>query len=259
MKTVLTIAGSDSSGGAGVQADIKTIMANGAYAMSAITALTAQNTLGVSGVMNVSPEFLQQQVDAVFEDIFPEAVKVGMVSSGELVCTIAERLRYFAAKNVVVDPVMIATSGSRLIDEDAVFYMKKELLPLATLVTPNMAEAEVLANMKIETKADMIAAGEKIWSAYGCAVLVKGGHSKCDADDVLYSGDNVVWFQGNRVENQNTHGTGCTLSSAIATSLANGFSLEQSVRLAKDYLTGALKAGLDLGKGSGPLHHGYRI
>ncbi len=259
MKTVLTIAGSDSSGGAGIQADIKTIMANGAYAMSAITALTAQNTMGVSAVMEISPEFLKQQIDAVFEDIFPNAVKVGMVSSGELVCIVAERLKHFGAKNIVVDPVMIATSGARLITEDAIFHLKKDLLPLATLVTPNMAEAEVLADMKVETKAEMIAAGQKIGETYGCAVLVKGGHSRDDANDVLCTERQTVWFPGNRVKNTNTHGTGCTLSSAISVGLAKGFSLEESVDIAKTYLTGALKAGLDLGKGSGPLHHGYRI
>lgn len=259
MKTVLTIAGSDSSGGAGIQADIKTIMANGAYAMSAITALTAQNTMGVSAVMEVSPAFLKQQMDAVFEDIVPDAVKIGMVSSGELVCTVADRLKHFGAQNIVVDPVMIATSGSRLITEEAVFHLKKELLPLAALVTPNMAEAEILADMKVKTKEDMIAAGEKISDSYGCAVLVKGGHSRDDANDVLCAGKQAVWFSGQRVENENTHGTGCTLSSAIAVGLAKGYNLETSIRVAKNYLTGAIKAGLNLGNGSGPLDHGYRI
>ena len=261
MKTALTIAGSDCSGGAGIQADLKTMTMNGVYAMSAITALTAQNTTGVRAIEESSPEFLAQQLDAVFEDIFPDAVKIGMVSSSELIRVIADRLKYHRAKNVVVDPVMVATSGSSLIKTDAVETLIEELLPLAVLVTPNIPESEVLSGMEVRDRDGMVAAAEKIGAAYGCAVLVKGGHSINDANDVLYSGESnkPVWFKGKRINNPNTHGTGCTLSSAIASNLAKGYSLAESVKNAKEYLSGALGAMLDLGKGSGPLNHMYAI
>ena len=259
MRTALTIAGSDCSGGAGIQADIKTMLCNGVYAMSAITALTAQNTTGVTDIMEVTPEFLGKQLDMIFTDIYPDAVKIGMVSNPILIKKTAEKLKEYQAKNIVVDPVMVATSGASLMREEAVETLKAQLLPLADLLTPNIPEAEVLADMKICTEEDMITAAKKISESYGCAVLCKGGHSIQDANDLLYSNDRYQWFQGKRIENPNTHGTGCTLSSAIASNLAKGFSVQESVQRAKDYISGALADMLDLGKGSGPLNHGFGI
>ena len=256
MKTALTIAGSDSSGGAGIQADLKAMTMNGVFAMSAITALTAQNTTGVSGIFEVSPEFLAQQIDAVFTDIRPCAVKIGMVSSAPLIETIAERLRFYKAEHIVVDPVMVATSGSDLIASDAVRTLRRELFPLAEVITPNRHEAEVLSGLHISGRADMSAAARAIAADCGCAVLLKGGHSDTDADDLLTFPDGTeIWFPGNRIANPNTHGTGCTLSSAIAANLAKGFALKEAIARAKAYLTDALNAQLDLGRGSGPLDH----
>ncbi len=259
MKTALTIAGSDSSGGAGIQADIKTMTMNGVYAMSAITALTAQNTLGVRSILNSTPQFLKEQLDAVFEDIFPDSIKIGMVSSVELIDVIADRLKFYNAKNIVVDPVMVATSGCSLIDTNAIKTMVTKLLPIATVVTPNIPEAEVLSNITIKGKEDMARAAEFIEKNYGCSVLLKGGHSINDANDLLCQNGTLVWFSGNRVGNPNTHGTGCTLSSAIASNLAKGFSLADAVMRAKNYISEALAAGLDLGKGSGPIKHNFII
>ena len=259
MKTALSIAGSDSSGGAGIQADLKTMTLNGVYAMSAVTALTAQNTTGVRAIQESTPEFLKQQLDAVFEDIFPDAVKIGMVSSGALIRVIGDRLRYYKAKNIVVDPVMVATSGSRLMKTEAVEVLMEELLPLALVLTPNIPEAQLLSGLPIENGEDMAAAAEKIGSTYGCAVLLKGGHRINDANDLLYADGEARWFMGRRIDNPNTHGTGCTLSSAIAANLAKGFSLEESVGRAKEYISGALAAMLDLGKGSGPMDHGFDL
>ncbi len=258
-KTALTIAGSDSSGGAGIQADIKTMMANGVYAMSAVTALTAQNTTGVSAILNVTPEFLGQELDSVFTDIFPDAVKIGMVSEKELICVIAQKLKQYHAKNIVIDPVMVATSGARLISEDAIDTLKKELFPLATVLTPNIPEAEELTGMQVETEEDMMAAAKQISEQYHCAVLCKGGHQIHDANDLLYTEGSCQWFYGKRIDNPNTHGTGCTLSSAIASNLAKGYDLHASVERAKEYISGALAAMLDLGKGSGPMDHGFDI
>lgn len=259
IKTALTIAGSDSSGGAGIQADLKTMIMNGVYGMSAVTALTAQNTTGVRAIQEVDPDFLRQQIDAVFEDIYPDAVKTGMVSSAELICVIADRLRFYNAKNIVVDPVMVATSGSALLKNDAVKVLMGELLPLASVVTPNIPEAQVLSGMGIVSKEDMISAAKKIGDDHNCAVLIKGGHSINDANDLLYADGELHWFEGRRIDNPNTHGTGCTLSSAIASNLAKGYTLTQSVKRAKEYISGALEAMLDLGSGSGPLHHGYLL
>lgn len=259
MRTALTIAGSDSSGGAGIQADIKTMLCNGVYAMSAITALTAQNTTGVTDIMEVTPEFLGKQLDMIFTDIYPDAVKIGMVSNPMLIKKAAEKLKEYYAKNIVVDPVMVATSGASLMREEAVETLKTQLLPLADLLTPNIPEAEMLADMKIRTEEDMIAAAKKISDRYGCAVLCKGGHSIHDANDLLYCDGRYQWFHGKRIQNPNTHGTGCTLSSAIASNLAKGFSMKESVQRAKDYISGALADMLDLGKGSGPLNHGFGI
>ena len=243
IKTALTIAGSDCSGGAGIQADLKTMTMNGVYAMSVITALTAQNTTGVRAVQESTPEFLKQQLDAVFEDIVPDAVKIGMVSSCELIRTIAERLRHYGARNIVLDPVMTATSGSALMKNDAVQTLITELIPLAQLVTPNIP----------------IAAAQRIGTRCHCAVLVKGGHSVNDANDLLYEGGSLTWFEGRRISNPNTHGTGCTLSSAIAANLAKGFDLAESIRRAKAYISGALAAMLDLGHGSGPMQHNFDL
>lgn len=259
MKTALTIAGSDSSGGAGIQADIKTMLAHHVYAMSAVTALTAQNTTGVTGIMEVPPEFLKAQLDAVFTDIFPDAVKIGMVSSAPLIRVIGKKLREYGAANIVVDPVMVSTSGSRLMAEDGAEALKEELFPLAALITPNIPEACVLSGREISTPEDMEQAAEAIGRAYGCNVLLKGGHQLNDANDLLYSQGTLRWFRGRRIENPNTHGTGCTLSSAIASNLARGMELEEAVKAAKEYLSGALGAMLDLGKGSGPLDHGFKI
>ena len=259
MRTALTIAGSDSSGGAGIQADIKTMICNGVYAMSAITALTAQNTTGVTGIMEASPEFLGEQMDNIFTDIRPDAVKIGMVSSAALIEMIAAKLREYEAENIVVDPVMVATSGAKLIADDAVAALKKELLPMAAILTPNIPEAEVLSGMEIQTEDDMIKAAKTISETYGCAVLCKGGHQLNDANDLLYRDGSYQWFYGKRIDNPNTHGTGCTLSSAIAANLAKGFTLDEAVERAKRYISGALAAMLDLGKGSGPMNHGFDI
>ena len=259
MRTALTIAGSDSSGGAGIQADLKAMTMNGVFAMSAITALTAQNTTGVEAILNATPEFLGQELDCIFTDIYPDAVKIGMVSDKELICMIAAKLKQYDAKNVVVDPVMVATSGARLISEDAIETLKAELFPLAKILTPNIPETEELTGMKITSAADMEAAAKKISETYHCAVLCKGGHKLNDANDLLWSEGKGRWFSGKRIDNPNTHGTGCTLSSAIASNLAKGFDLETSVERAKDYISGALAAMLDLGKGSGPMDHGFAI
>ena len=259
MKTALTIAGSDCSGGAGIQADLKTMTMNGVYAMSAITALTAQNTTGVRAIQEATPEFLGQQLDAIFEDIRPDAVKIGMVASGELIRVIADRLKFYDAGNVVIDPVMVATSGSALLKNDAVQTLIDRLLPIATLVTPNIPEAQVLSGLSIETKGDMVSAAVQIGRSCNCAVLLKGGHSINDANDLLYDHGELTWFEGKRIDNPNTHGTGCTLSSAIAANLAKGFTLSQSVQRAKDYISGALAAMLDLGKGSGPMNHAFDL
>ena len=259
MKTALTIAGSDSSGGAGIQADIKTMTANGVYAMSAITALTAQNTTGVYGIMEVTPEFLANQLDCIFTDIRPDAVKTGMVSSSALIEVIAQKLTQYKAENLVIDPVMVATSGAKLISDEAIETLKGKLLGLATLITPNIAEAQVLSGMDIRTAEDMERAAKAIYEAYGCAVLCKGGHQLNDANDLLYSKEGVRWYQGRRIANPNTHGTGCTLSSAIASNLAKGCSLDEAVERAKAYISGALAAMLDLGKGSGPMNHMFDL
>ena len=255
MKTALSIAGSDSSGGAGIQADMKTMSAHGVYAMTAITALTAQNTTGVTGILEVTPEFLSMQLDAVFTDIFPDAVKIGMVSSAALIRVIARKLTDYRARHIVVDPVMVATSGSKLIQDEAIDTLKHELLPLAELVTPNIPEAEILSGMEIRCPQDMEQAARAISETYHCAVLLKGGHDLNDANDLLYKDGTSTWFHGRRIDNPNTHGTGCTLSSAIASNLACGMELEDAVRSAKAYISGALAAMLNLGKGRGPMNH----
>lgn len=259
MKTALSIAGSDPSGGAGIQADLKTMTMHGVYAMSAVTALTAQNTTGVRGVLECAPEFLALQLDCIFSDIVPDAVKTGMVSSAPLIRVIADRLTHYRAQNLVVDPVMVSTSGSRLLEEEALEALWGQLLPLAVLITPNIPEAEVLSGLSIQDEQGMEEAARIIGDSCGCAVLCKGGHAIQDADDVLYERGRLRWFRGERIDNPNTHGTGCTLSSAIAANLALGLPLEESVARAKYYLSGALRAMLDLGTGSGPLNHAYPL
>ena len=261
LKAVLTIAGSDSSGGAGIQADLKTFIANGVYGMSAITAITVQNTMGVRAVMNVTPDVLAAQLDAVFEDIAPDAIKIGMVSTVALIKVIGDRLKRYRPQHVVLDPVMVATSGSKLISDDAIDELKK-LFPLAEVITPNMFELAVLTDQSFDAvidERDMERSARKLFDEYGCGVLAKGGHLKNEANDVLFSVEGVRRFNGDRVETNNTHGTGCTLSSAIAANLAKGETLVRSIEEAKKYLSGALSTGLSMGHGNGPLDHGYAI
>ncbi len=259
LRTALSIAGSDSCGGAGIQADIKTMTMNGVYAMSAVTALTAQNTTGVSAILESTPDFLYQQIKMVFEDIRPDAVKIGMVSSSELIKTIASALKFYKAENIVVDPVMVATSTAKLIKSDAVETLERELFPIAAVITPNISEAEVLSGITVSNTDEMEKCAQLLYQKYGCAVLLKGGHSVNDANDLLYSSKGAVWFEGKRIDNPNTHGTGCTLSSAIAANLAKGFLLEESVARAKSYISCALEAMLDLGSGSGPMNHAFDL
>lgn len=259
MKKVLTIAGSDCSGGAGIQADLKTMAAHGVYGMSAITALTAQNTTGVYGILEADGDFVANQLDCVFTDIFPDAVKIGMVSNSDIIRVIVDKLKQYNAKNIVVDTVMVSTSGSKLLSDEAIDTVKNVLIPAADLITLNIPEAEVLSGIKIKNGDDMIKAAEIISCFYDGAILVKGGHLVNTANDLLFTNGKGVWFESERVDNDNTHGTGCTLSSAIACNLAMGFSFEKSVENAKEYITGALKANLNLGKGSGPLNHMWKF
>lgn len=256
---VLSIAGSDCSGGAGIQADMKTFMAHDCYGMSVITALTAQNTQGVYGIETCSDAFVKEQINAVYTDIRPQAVKIGMVASASLIQTIAKALEEHKGENIVVDPVMVATSGSKLLQDDAIEALKDFLLPLATVITPNLHEAELLAGMTIQTKDDMVAAAKIIANYSQGAILVKGGHSIHDADDLLYVEGRAYWIKGKRIDNDNTHGTGCTLSSAIASNLSRGRGVYESVVRSKKYITQALCAQLDLGEGSGPLDHGCNL
>lgn len=259
MKTALTIAGSDSSGGAGIQADLKTMTAHGVYGMSAVTALTAQNTTGVQAVLEVTPEFLGQQLDSVFTDIRPDAVKIGMISSRALMEVIADKLQEYRAEHIVLDPVMVSTSGARLMAEDAVHILQERLFPLAQVITPNIPETEVLTGMRIQNAADMEDAVRQLADQYPCAILCKGGHRINDANDLLFEAGTAIWIEGRRIDNPNTHGTGCTLSSAIASNLAKGMCLEEAVRSAKQYLSGALAAQLNLGSGAGPMNHAFAL
>ncbi|MBU5488177.1 bifunctional hydroxymethylpyrimidine kinase/phosphomethylpyrimidine kinase [Clostridium sp. MSJ-8] len=257
MKKVLTIAGSDCSGGAGIQADMKTMAAHKVYGMSVITSLTAQNTTGVYGVLDIEPEFVAKQIDCVFQDIVPDAVKIGMVSNSKIIDVIVDKLQEYKAKNIVVDPVMVSTSGSKLLSDEAMEVLQNKLIKIADIITPNIPEAEVLSGISIKSQEDMMEAAKKISIMLNGAVLIKGGHLVSDAIDLLYSNGEYRWFKSERINNNNTHGTGCTLSSAIACNLAMGYTLEDSIEKAKKYLTGALKDGLNLGRGSGPLNHMY--
>ncbi|WP_311516171.1 bifunctional hydroxymethylpyrimidine kinase/phosphomethylpyrimidine kinase [uncultured Anaerococcus sp.] len=259
MKVGLTIAGSDTSGGAGIQADLKTMTLNGVYAESVITSLTAQNTTGVIGIFDLSPDFLAKELDAVFTDIYPDAVKIGMVSSKDLIETISERLIHYKAKNIVLDPVMVATSGAKLLRDEAIEALLTRLFPLASLITPNIPEAQMLIGKEIKSPGQVEEATKKLYQKYQTPILLKGGHAINDANDYLYDGTNALWLRGERIENTNTHGTGCTLSSAIAANLAKGYDLEKAIRKAKTYLEACLKDGLNLGKGSGPLNHAFAL
>ncbi|MBC3898640.1 bifunctional hydroxymethylpyrimidine kinase/phosphomethylpyrimidine kinase [Acetobacterium malicum] len=263
MKKVLSIAGSDSSGGAGIQADIKTMIAHGSYAMTVITVLTAQNTTGVYGISEVAPEFVENQLDCVFTDIFPDAVKIGMVYNAAIIHSIAGKLKQYQARNIVLDPVMVATSGGRLLSDDSIESLKTELMPLADLITPNIPEAECLCGFGIHSRLDMVRAAKEIAATYAGSILIKGGHLFESADDFLLiqdrKGSEEVWFPGTKIDNPNTHGTGCTLSAAIACNLAAGAEMKVAVKKAKDYVSGALAANLDLGQGSGPLDHGFQL
>lgn len=258
-KKVLTIAGSDCSGGAGIQADLKTMAALGVYGMSVITALTAQNTTGIYGIADTEPEFVEKQMDCVFGDIYPDAVKIGMVSRTGIIQAAAKKLKEYGAHNIVLDPVLVSTSGSRLLAEDAMDALASQLFPLTALMTPNIPEAELLSGIRVGTEGQMGQAARLISEKYHTAVLVKGGHLAEGANDVLYEDGRFTWFTGDRIGNPNTHGTGCTLSSAIACGLAQGWGMEESVRRAKSYLSGALASGLAIGKGNGPLDHGFCI
>ncbi|AVQ16714.1 bifunctional hydroxymethylpyrimidine kinase/phosphomethylpyrimidine kinase [Fusobacterium gonidiaformans] len=259
MKTVLSIAGSDSSGGAGIQADIKTMQANGVYAMTAITALTAQNTLGVNGIFEIPAEFLEKQLESIFQDIYPDAIKIGMLSSSNIIKKIAEILQKYHAKSIVLDPVMVATSGSPLIKKEAIQDLEKFLFPLATLITPNIPETELLSGISIKNEQDMERAAKKLGEKYHCSVLCKGGHQKNTAHDLLFDKGTYTWFYGEKIDNPNTHGTGCTLSSAIASNLAKEYTLEQAIQRAKNYVSSTLESTMNLGQGSGPLDHGFDL
>lgn len=260
MRTALTIAGSDPSGGAGIQADIKTITVLGVYAMSAITSLTSQNTMGIADIIDVPADFLASQLDSIFSDIYPDAVKIGMLSSVDLINVVVSKLKKYNSVNIVLDPVIMSTSGTMFTDNNALLAMKCELFPLAGIITPNIPEAEFLTGFHICSHSDMESAAELLGKNFNCAVLVKGGHFHTGADDVLYTKDGrIKWYCSERLENSNTHGTGCTLSSAIAANLAKGEDIVTSVTLAKEYLNGAIAYGLDLGSGNGPLAHNYKI
>ncbi|MBK5201542.1 MAG: bifunctional hydroxymethylpyrimidine kinase/phosphomethylpyrimidine kinase [Spirochaetaceae bacterium] len=259
MKCVLTIAGSDCSGGAGIQADLKTMICNNVYGMSVITALTAQNTTGVFDIHEVDSDFVASQIDAVFSDIVPDAVKIGMVSNVSIIKVIAKKLKQYSAKNIVLDPVMVATSGASLISNDAKETLVKELFPLASIITPNIPEAEVLSGISIHNEDDIKKALEKISEFSDAAILVKGGHNVNDATDTLYYNKAISIYKSQRIDTRNTHGTGCTLSSAIASNLAKGYGIEESIKNAKDYITLVLENEINLGKSSGPLNHGYFI
>ena len=259
MKKALTIAGSDSGGGAGIQADLKTFSAHGVFGMSVITAITAQNTMGVLAVQDVWPEMIAKQMEAIFEDMGADVVKVGMVSQPETIRVIAAGLRKYAPPLIVVDPVMVSKSGDHLLQPEAEAILIAELLPLATLVTPNIPEAEVLVRRRIETLADMEEAARAIQAMGPQNVLLQGGHREDDATDILFDGQNFVRFEAPRVLTRNTHGTGCTLSSAIAANLAKGLSVEQAVAAAKKYITIAIQQAMPIGKGVGPTHHFYEL
>ena len=259
MKTVLTIAGSDSGGGAGIQADIKAISANGAFGMSVITAVTAQNTKEVRSVQQIDLQIIQDQIEAVFDDIQVDAVKIGMLGNVETVQVVAETLKKYKPKYIVVDPVMISKGGHYLLEESAVEAVKEKILPLSSIITPNIPEAEVLIGRTLQTEEEMYKACEQIMEMGVDAVLIKGGHLMGPPNDLFYNGVDFHWLKANRIHTKNTHGTGCTLSSAIAANLAKGSTLFEAVKLAKQYITTAITHSLPLGSGHGPTHHFYDL
>lgn len=258
MKTALTIAGSDSGGGAGIQADIKTFSAHGVFGMSVITSVTAQNTVEVRSVQHIENDIIRDQIAAVLEDIGADAVKIGMLGSAKIVGLVAEMLTEYPPEYVIVDPVMISKSGHRLLEDDAAFELKNKLIPIATLVTPNIPEAEVLSDFTIQSKQDLYKACEAIHQLGAQAVFLKGGHLAGNPDDLFYDGKTFTWFKSERIQTSNTHGTGCTLSAAIAANLALGQNLLQAIGNAKEYITGAIQNSLSIGNGHGPLNHFYR-
>ncbi|MFL0250569.1 bifunctional hydroxymethylpyrimidine kinase/phosphomethylpyrimidine kinase [Clostridium neuense] len=259
MKKVLTIAGSDSSGGAGIQADLKTFSAHGVFGMSVIAAVTAQNTKEVIDVQNISPDIIGKQIDAIFDDIEVDAVKIGMISEIEGINVVSEKLRKYKPRNVVLDPVMVSKSGYSLMNPNSVETLIKELIPIVSVVTPNIPEAEIIANIKIETISDMEKAAKIIYNMGPKNVLIKGGHLTGDATDVLYDGKNFVYLKNERINTKNTHGTGCTLSSSIASNLALGMNIKEAVENAKKYITTAIEHSLSIGHGSGPTNHFYTL
>lgn len=259
MKNVLSIAGSDSCGGAGIQADLKTFAALGVYGMSVITAITAQNTTGVSGIRELDAEIVRAQIDSLFADIRVDAVKIGMVSGAAIIEVIAGRLEAHRAVNVVVDPVMVSKSGSRLLQPEAGEALIRALLPLALVATPNLFEAGAITGREVASLAQMEQAAVAIHRLGARNVVVKGGHLRGDAVDVFYDGDGFCHLEGRRIDTRNTHGTGCTFSSAIAAHLSLGFPVIEAVRLAKEYITGAIGHSYDLGSGAGPVGHFYRL
>lgn len=259
MKTILTIAGSDCSGGAGIQADLKTFSAHGVFGMSVIASVVAENTARVIDIMDVTPDMVEKQMDAVFEDIFPDAVKIGMLGSREIMQAVAGKLGEWQPRNVVIDPVMYAKNGCPLMAPDTIDTLIATIVPLADVITPNIPEAEKMAGMEISTQGDMEEAAGKIY-AMGCrAVLVKGGHSQGDATDILYDGQTYHYYTTKRIDTKNTHGTGCTFSAAIASELALGYPVQQAVSRAKAYVTMAITHSLALGKGNGPTNHFYAL
>ena len=259
IKKALTIAGSDCSGGAGIQADLKTFAAHGVYGMSVITSVVAENTVRVLSTQDIAPELIERQIDAVFEDIGADAVKIGMLPKSASMEAVARKLKQYKPRNVVIDPVMVSTSGTPLMRQDAMQALIQRILPLADLLTPNIPEAEIMTGIQISTPADMEDAAKRIASLGPAAVLLKGGHAAGDADDVLYDGKQFLHFHAERIQTKNTHGTGCTYSSAIGASLALGLPLADAVARAKEYVTTAIRHALELGSGHGPTHHFYNL
>lgn len=259
MKTVLTIAGSDPFGGAGLQADLKTFTAHDVYGMTVITLLSAQNSIGFYEASVTSVDLLEKQIDAIFEDVRPDAIKTGMLLSSEIIKLVADKLKQYKPNNLLIDPVMIAHRSIILIKEDAQKTMINELIPLADIITPNLGEAEIISGMKIKNKEDMIKATKKIFDRFGCVVFTKGGISKDDADDLLYTKDGYKWIKGDLIDTKNTRGTGCSLSAAIISNLAKGKSIEESVTQAKRFVTKGLESNIQIGNGRGPIQHSFDI
>ncbi len=259
MYTALTIAGSDCSGGAGIQADLKTMSAHGIFGMSVIVAVVAENTSRVISIQDIKTQIICDQLTAVFEDIKVDAVKIGMLSCPDTINAVYNKLMEYKPKNIVVDPVMYAKNGSPLMPESSIEVLLKTIVPIATIITPNIPEAECIAGMKIQNRNDMKTACLKIYNTGVKNVLIKGGHYDGDAMDILYDGKEFYTFVTERINTKNTHGTGCTLSSSIASNLALGHSVYDSVRLAKEYVTGAIQNALDLGKGNGPTNHFWKF